>query len=65
MTNTKKWIQKMGMKEGALSRMMGIPENKNIPVAKLQKAAQASGVKGKRARLAITLKKIGKKKKKA
>jgi hypothetical protein len=61
---TKKWIQTIGMKKGALSKQLGIPEKKDIPMKKLKKAAKKSGKLGRRARLAITLKKLSKKKKK-
>jgi len=60
----KKWIQAAIKKPGALSKQMGIPEKKNIPMGKLKKAAKAKGKLGKRARLAVTLKKMAAKKKK-
>lgn len=44
------------MKKGALHRELGVPEGKKIPAKKLAKAAKASGIEGKRARLAKTLK---------
>jgi len=59
----KKWIQAIGMEKGALSRQLGVPEEKNIPVSTLRKAAKKSGTLGKRARLALTLKKLGRRKK--
>lgn len=58
-----KWIQKAIKKPGALSKTLGVPEKKNIPASKLKKAAKSKGVTGKRARLAITLKKLSGKKK--
>jgi len=60
-----KWIQKAKIKKGALSKELGIPENKNIPMAKLEKVAKSKSSSPKlkkQANLAITLKKINKKK---
>ncbi len=59
---SKKWIQGMHMKKGALHKEMGIPEGKKISEKKLSKAAHAKGKLGKRARLAETLKGLRKKK---
>ena len=56
-----KWIQKIGMKKGALHKELHVPEGKKIPAKKLAKAAKAPGKEGKRARLAETLKKLHKK----
>jgi hypothetical protein len=56
-----KWIQKAIKKPGALSKQLGVPEKKNIPAKKLRVAAKKPGKLGKRARLAITLKKLHKK----
>ena len=62
----KKWISKMGMKEGALHKMMGIPMDKKIPAKKMAKAAKSgSKLMKKRVVLAKTLKKLSKKKKKS
>lgn len=36
-----KWIQKTGIKRGALSRQLGIPERKNIPMPLLNKIVAA------------------------
>lgn len=55
-----KWIQKMGMKKGALHEELGVPTGEKIPAKKLTAAAKKPGVIGKRARLAQTLKKLGK-----
>jgi hypothetical protein len=55
-----KWIQKAIKKPGALHKQMGVPADKKIPVAALAKAAKAPGKLGQRARLAQTLKKLGK-----
>lgn len=56
MPGQNKWIQRIGMKKGALHKQMGVPAGKKIPAAKLAKAAKAGGTLGKRARLAETLK---------
>lgn len=53
----KKWITKAIKRPGALSKKLGVPEEKNIPMAKLKKAAKSSSPKTrKQANLAITLK---------
>lgn len=43
---TKKWIQKVGIKKGGLSKQLDIPEEKNIPITLLRKiqAAKAGDV---------------------
>jgi len=51
-----KWIQKIGMKKGALHKELGVAEGKKIPAKKLAKATKAPGKEGQRARLAETLK---------
>ncbi len=55
-----KWIQKAIKKPGALKKQLGIPEDKKIPAKALDKAAKAGGKLGQRARLAKTLRKLGK-----
>lgn len=55
-----KWIQKAIKKPGALRSAMGIKKGETIPAGKLAKAAKAPGKMGQRARLAMTLKKLGK-----
>jgi len=55
-----KWIQKAIKKPGALRSALGVKKGNKIPAAKLAKAAKASGKMGQRARLAQTLKKLGK-----
>jgi hypothetical protein len=62
----KRWIQKTmkGAKRGALHRQLRIPENEAIPLKTLELAAKAPGLLGKRARLALTLRKIRRKLKK-
>lgn len=57
---TKKWIQGAIKHPGALHKELGVPMGKKIPAAKLNAAAKKGGKVGKRARLAKTLKKMGK-----
>lgn len=57
----KNWIKGAIKKPGALHKQMGVPAGEKIPASKLKKAAKKGGVLGKRARLAITLKKLHKK----
>lgn len=57
-----KWIQKAIKKPGALHKSLKVKEGKNIPVSKLEKASKKGGKLGKRARLALTLRKLNKKK---
>lgn len=59
-----KWIQKAISKPGALHKQLGVPAGEKIPAEKLKAAAEKGGKLGKRARLAMTLSKIAKKKKK-
>jgi hypothetical protein len=54
----KKWIQGAIKHPGALHRELGVPQGQKIPAGKIAKAAKAGGVLGKRARLAMTLKKM-------
>jgi hypothetical protein len=56
-----KWISAAIRKPGALRSALGAKKGKNIPAGKLRAAAKKGGKLGKRARLAITLKKLGKK----
>lgn len=56
-----KWISKAITKPGALRAQLGVKEGKTIPAKKLAAAAKKPGTLGKRARLAQTLKKMGKK----
>jgi hypothetical protein len=55
-----KWIQKAIKKPGALRSSLGVKAGQKIPAAKLAKAAKAPGKMGQRARLAQTLRKLGK-----
>jgi hypothetical protein len=52
---TEKWIQKAIKKPGALRKELGVKAGEKIPAKKLDAAAKKSGVEGKRARLAKTL----------
>ena len=53
-----KWIQKAIEKPGALHKQLGIPAGEKIPASTLKAAAEKGGKLGKRARLAMTLKKL-------
>lgn len=64
MAEKKKWIQEAIKKPGALKKSMDVKEDEKIPAKKLAKAAKAPGKMGQRARLAETLKKMAKGKKK-
>jgi hypothetical protein len=52
---SEKWIQKAIKHPGALHKELHVPADKKIPMKKLNAAAKKSGVEGKRARLAKTL----------
>lgn len=56
------WIQGAIKHPGALHEELHVPAGKKIPKSKLAKAAKAKGKEGKRARLAMTLSKLHKKK---
>ena len=55
-----KWIQKAIKKPGALRESLGVKKGEKIPAGKLAAAAKAPGKMGQRARLAQTLKRLGK-----
>lgn len=55
-----KWIQNAIKKPGALRAAMGVKKGETIPKAALAKAAKKPGKMGQRARLAMTLGKLGK-----
>ncbi len=60
----KKWIQAAVSKNpGALREELGVTGSETIPAGKLARAAKKPGKTGKRARLAIMLKKFSKSKK--
>ena len=54
------WISGAIKKPGSLRKSLGVKEGQTIPAGKLAKAAKAPGKMGQRARLAQTLKKLGK-----
>lgn len=58
--NMKKWIQEaLGPKsKGKLHKQLDVPMEKKIPVSKLKAAAKEGGKLGKRANLALTLRKL-------
>jgi len=58
-----KWIQRAIKKKGALRRQLGIKKGKKIPSSKLKAAAKKKGKIGRRARLAITLRKLARRRK--
>ena len=55
-----KWIQKAIKKPGALRAAMGVKKGETIAAGKLAAAAKKPGKRGQRARLAQTLRKLGK-----
>jgi hypothetical protein len=57
------WIKKAIKKPGALRSQLGVKEGETISDSKLKSASKKSGKLGKRARLAVTLKKISRRKK--
>ena len=57
-----KWIQKAIKKPGALRAQLGAKKGEPIPAGKLAAAAKKPGKLGQRARLALTLGKMRKKK---
>lgn len=62
MAEDKKWIQKAIKKPGALRKSLKVPAGKDIPQKKLEKAAESKNpMMRKRANLAMTLKKMSKK----
>jgi hypothetical protein len=58
-------IKKAIKKPGALRKSLGIKKGKTIPASKLKKAAKSKGKLGQRARFAMTLKKLRKKKRRS
>lgn len=56
MAEKKNWIKGAIKHPGALHKELGVPEGDKIPEGKLEKAANAGGKLGERARLAETLK---------
>lgn len=60
----KNFIQGAIKNKGALRRTLGTGKSGKIPVKKIQKAAKGSGKTAQRARLALTLRKLGRKRRK-
>lgn len=56
----KKWIQATHLRKGALHRQLGIPAGEKIPVSLLHEVEHAPGKLGRRARLALTLRRVRK-----
>lgn len=56
----KNWIAGAIRKPGALHRQLGVPQGKTIPAGTIRAAAEKGGTLGRRARLAQTLKRLGK-----
>jgi hypothetical protein len=55
-----KWIQKIGLKKGALHRQLGIPMGKKIPAGKLEAASHSGNpTLRRRANLAKTFRSFG------
>lgn len=54
----KRWISKAIKHPGALHRQLGVAEGEKIPERKLRSAAGKGGKLGRRARLAMTLRKL-------
>lgn len=58
------WIHDAIKDPGSLHRMLGVPEDEDIPIDKIREAATKGGLLGKRAHLALTLMGLSHKKKK-
>ena len=54
----KRWIQKAIKRPGALRKSLKIKKGQKIPLKKLQAAAKKGGKLGRRARLALTLRRL-------
>jgi hypothetical protein len=63
--NPKRWIQHAlrHHKKGSLHRQLGIPVGKKIPLTVLRAAAKSPGLLGQRARLALNLRNLRRRKK--
>jgi hypothetical protein len=57
----KKWIQLAIKNKGALRRTAGVRKGKTISISKLKSLTRRKGITGKRARLALTLRKLRRK----
>ncbi|RLC65505.1 MAG: hypothetical protein DRI01_00665 [Chloroflexi bacterium] len=60
----KYWIQKAIKRKGQLHRDLGVPPGQKIPISKIRAAAKRNDDVGRRARLALTLMKLAKRRKK-
>jgi hypothetical protein len=58
---SKRWRALKKHKRGALHKQLGIPVDETIPLRTLESAAKKSGLLGKRARFALNLRKIRRK----
>ena len=58
-----RWIQGAIKKPGALRKSLGVKKGEKIPAKKLAAAAKKKGKTGQRARLAQTLRKMARKRK--
>lgn len=54
----KNWIQGATKNKGALRKQLKVKKGKKIPMEELSKAARKGGKEGKRARLAMTLRRM-------
>lgn len=57
----KKWIKKAIKHPGALRRQLKVKKGRKIPIKRLRAAAKKKGKLGKRARLALTLRRLRRK----
>ena len=57
----RRWIQGAIKKPGQLHRDLGVAQGQKIPRERLETAAKRKGKVGKRARLALTLRGLGRK----
>lgn len=56
----KRWIKGAVKKPGALHAQLGVPKGKKIPQSKLRAAAKKPGKLGQRARFALNMQKVRK-----
>ena len=59
----KNFIQEAIKKPGALHRDLGVPQGEKIPLSKIKSAAKEKGKVGQRARFALVLRKLRKRRK--
>jgi len=62
-TKKRYWIKRAIKHPGALRRTLKVKKGKKIPLKKLRAAAKKKGVTGRRARLALTLRKLARRRK--